>query len=350
MVDSDMDDREILAAATTPARFAAALQWLETNLLPSYRLADQKAKMFRRHHRILAVYCITAGTGAIILAILQLALQQAFRPLTTVAMVAEIVVILFAAAAVAFGLKARRNHGWIIQRHRAERLRSLKFESLAQPKLLQGDLEAWQSWVRAQLAEIHRQQTLEQVVQWSSSLGVEPELTSIENLPSDSKLASNIAAYYVAKRVAHQARYFTQRRDDCHRQAGHWPHRGAWFFFGSVTCVLLHVGIDVWILQHPEPGNSHTAMHTLAVSLLSLAAILPVAGFGVRAWFTAFELPRSASLYGSKAKALNDTSQRILERSDDPATVLRHIAHTEHFLQHEHGEWIRLIRDTEWFL
>jgi hypothetical protein len=343
-----MEDSDVLADPATHHSISAALRILEKHLSPSYREADKRALCRQREHRHLAKSCIIAGVFAIILAILQLALQQIFKPLTTAAMLAEAAVIVFAAAAVAFGLVARRNHDWLVQRHRAERLRSLKFECLARPELANGQLAAWEIWVIARRDQILATESLAQVVDWAASLPVEPPFhEGAAPAADDLAFGRQLAAYYAGKRVGYQAAYFARRQHECHHQAGHWPHRGSWFFFGSVFCVVVHVGIDLWL--HGR-GGDHAVLHGIAVSLLALAAILPVIGFGVRAWFAAFEVPRSANLFGAKAKALADVARSLVAKPDDLPITLRHIAVTEHFLQHEHGEWIRLIRDTEWFL
>ncbi len=349
-VVNDMDDREFLSQPGLPSGLVRALGWLEEQLGPDYREADRIALARQKSHRRLAQACISAGTVSILLAIVQLALLQLFKPLGFAAMIAEAVVMAFAGAAVVFGLIARHNHDWLVQRHRAERLRSLKFEALGQPELAGGQWAEWEAWVLERRQQILAIQSLDNVVEWASSLPVEPPNPASATAAGEDRFGFHLATYYLTRRVEYQSAYFRRRQVECHAEAGHWPHRGVLFFFGSVACVLVHVVIDGWLFVNHDANGGHSILHGAAIVLLALAAILPVVGFGIRAWFTAFELPRSASLFGSKARALTGVSLSLRNGPQDLPSTRRHIAFTEHFLQHEHGEWIRLLRETEWFL
>ena len=64
----------------------------------------------------------------------------------------------------------------------------------------------------------------------------------------------------------------------------------------------------------------------------------------------AFELPRSASLFGSKRYALVSAGSQLERDRGDIALTQRHIEEIEHFLENEHREWLRLLRDSEWYL
>lgn len=70
----------------------------------------------------------------------------------------------------------------------------------------------------------------------------------------------------------------------------------------------------------------------------------------VRAWIGAFERIRSAHSYEAKHHALEKCTKDLKCDEADCAATMHHIAHVEHFIEHEHREWLRLLLDAEWFL
>jgi len=75
-----------------------------------------------------------------------------------------------------------------------------------------------------------------------------------------------------------------------------------------------------------------------------------VIGFGLRAWFSAFELPRRAHLFESKARQLDEAIERTQADRHHARKTLTHIELGEHFFESEHREWCRLILEAEWFV
>ncbi len=351
--DFDMDDPP--SDPAVDPRLGPALRHLAEEIGPRFHQADRRAIASQELHRRLANGCIGAGALAIILAIAQLALQPFGDHMPVVrdlAKTSEIIVVAAAAIAVSVGLYAKRHHEWIIQRHLAERFRSLKFQALGQPSLVAGETDPWKSWLKAEIAAIEATRTLDAVETWAASRGVEPAVPRPSSGAAPVIPPAVLADYFRSRRVEYQSAYFAGSSDRLRGQAGHWPHRAALFFFGSVGCVFLHILLHRFFGDGPEPvpGGRLDWHQVVGVALVFFSAVLPVVGFGVRAWFTAFELPRSATLFHAKHRALADLSERLQADSGDLDATLRHVAYTEHFLQSEHAEWIRLIRDTEWFL
>jgi hypothetical protein len=161
-----------------------------------------------------------------------------------------------------------------------------------------------------------------------------------------------LTIYYRIKRLDFQANYFKTRHDTYARQTGGWRHLNLPLFLASVFFVLAHFAAEFWDHHLQSVGDPHGAQvwYNIAIWCVVLAAVLPVLGIGVRAWFAAFELPRSASLFAAKHRALVRASAHLQEDSTDIAATLRHMAQSEHFLEHEHREWLRLLSDSEWFL
>ena len=81
-----------------------------------------------------------------------------------------------------------------------------------------------------------------------------------------------------------------------------------------------------------------------------LAAALPVAGIGVRAWSAVFELSRKARSFAAKHLAMHKAVARLGDGRDELPVILSHIRHDELYLVQEHREWLRLLLGAEWFL
>ena len=155
-----------------------------------------------------------------------------------------------------------------------------------------------------------------------------------------------LAGYYIAKRLGYQMHYF-ERRSQQHggqdRWLCHWP---AWCFYGSVAAVALHYLLDVLRFRSEVcEGASH--------AFLLLAMALPVVGACVRTVRVARELGRSAALFRAKHTALHNLLRHMLHTLDAiplrSGEVMCSIAACEKFLEAEQREWLRLMREAEWF-
>lgn len=328
----------------------AALQWLEANVNGPWREADLRALRSQSQHRLLAQTAIVTGTAAIALAVVQLSIKLTWLQWTSAALVLEAIAVIAAVVAVAVGLTAKYDRQWLGQRHLAERLRMLKFRALGEIWCL--DLKGWQKWVEAQLNDLKGAADFEHVEQWSGEGEVEPYDPPFTNSTLDPNSAKALTIYYRIKRLDFQANYFKSRRDTYTRQTGGWLHLSLPLFLASVFCVIAHFAAEFWEQYLKKAGNHHGAevWYNIAIWCVALAAVIPVLGIGVRAWFAAFRLPRSASLFAAKHRALVRASAHLQDDSGDVAATFRHMTQSEHFLEHEHREWLRLLSDSEWFL
>ena len=152
-----------------------------------------------------------------------------------------------------------------------------------------------------------------------------------------------LASYYRRKRLACQENYF-RKRAEALRRAG-WARRAhvpVVLFFGSVLCVVVHA-----VLYLVQEGPSRDAAQEI---LLVLGAVLPILGFGLRAWLAAFETPRQAVLFAAKAHAVAVATVHLDAAGASPSLLLSRIREDERFFENEHREWCRLQFATEWFL
>jgi hypothetical protein len=162
-----------------------------------------------------------------------------------------------------------------------------------------------------------------------------------------------LALYYRHKRLLNQGAYFDRKG----KQAGaSWAvkmrHQRERIFFVTIGFVLFHFAAD-YLAGRME--QQHFAEAARAWDLASLwgivvAAVLPVAAIGVRAWSAAFELARKARSFEAKHQAMHKAVARLGDGGDGLPVILAHLQHDELFLEQEHREWLRLLLDAEWFL
>ncbi len=346
--DFDMDDGPeiefLRRAGAHPA--ADALSFLRDAVSAPWRAADAEALRLQRHHRQIAAVAIWSGISGIVLAIGQLALAAVHSHSGVAAVLGklEMIAVIIAVLAVVFGLWAHKHHGWLGARQKAERLRMVKFQAFARPELW-SDVEAWKNWVTAEVTALSAL-TPEESQRWVNDRDqVRPELPEppCGEVPAADLMA--LADYYRLKRLEYQRAFFLRQSDRANRQSWIGTWKLSLVFFGlSVLAVAVH---NVLHLTGHREGPA--PLRPMEVTAISLAAVLPVIGFGFRAWLAAFESPRSRNLYRAKTLALDGYIQRSLADTTSVENVLHHIAHGEHFFTGEHREWCRLQMEAEWF-
>ncbi|HAB17301.1 MAG TPA: DUF4231 domain-containing protein [Verrucomicrobiota bacterium] len=351
----DMDDGPERAHLAKVGPFGQALEFLESGVQGEYAKADADASAHQRVHRWLARCSIVSGALAVMLAIIQQAVARTIPQWAGFAAVLEGIAALAGLVAVCFGLYVKHDKRWFVHRHVAERLRMIKFLALGQADLWAGQVQEWKSWVEARVADVVKIRKLdpskqfEEVKDWAKSGEAEP----VEPVPPvEPSVAPDIlragATYYQWKRVEYQARYFETQAGKLRKQVGPLHHWGVWFFFGASLAVLVHLFAD-WRAA-ATAGAVHEVWHFVGVWGLAAAALLPVVNLSRRVWIGAFELVHSASLFEAKQRALKALSAQLHRDCENLPATMHHIAHVEHFLEHEHREWLRLLLEAEWFL
>jgi hypothetical protein len=347
----DMDDGPEAEALAPFPELKAPLDWLEGKLGEKWRKADQEALVCQKRHRRLARIAIATGTAAIVLAILQLSIKLTAPSLTGVGLILEAIAIAAAVIAVAVGFWAKFDRCWLAQRHLAERFRMLKFRALGQ--LWCYETSTWRSSIEKQISDlkgIGDPKTIKKKIEnWSSDELIEPDLTTSLVCDPEPSLLGALTLSYRFKRIGYQADYFDRRRRDFKRETGHWLNLSLPLFLIGVGCVIAHFALE-YLATRRESAPLQGLLEDLAIWFVALAAIIPVLSLGIRAWFAAFELPRSANLFAAKHRALTHLTKQVVQDSGKPLPTIHHLAQTEHFLEHEHREWLRLLSDTEWFL
>lgn len=342
--DFDMDDKPEIAALSGLPRLQQAVRELQSQVVDPWRRADAAAQRHLRIHRLLAGTSIIAGTLAIASAVLQLALRTVNPALATWPMWLELLAAVAALVAVLIGVYAKHDRQWLTERHRAERLRMLKFRALGRADLWSADQSGWRTWLARQAAALNGDVTFEQVGAWARE--DRPPSPAIGSIDCDAGESEAFAAYYRHKRLIIQAAYFSRQSASHSRQVPRLHRYSLPIFIASVVCVLIHFALYLIVAGRHE---AH-ALEVLATWTIALAALLPIVAFGVRAWAGAFEHLRSSTLFEAKHRALLGVDRELSGCAADMTQVLGLVAHAENILEEEHREWLRLMLEAEWFL
>ncbi len=342
--DFDMDDGPELARADFAPRLKEALVCLQSSVFPAWQVADSSALRHQHWHRVLARITIFTGTTAIILAILQMTKAFSFTlPL-------EIVAVVAGTLAVGVGLWTKGDRKWLCERNRAERLRMLKFRALGWQELWCADHNAWKQRLDSEVARLASPVSETDLLEWSAveHIGNEPSSCAITS--TDGAALADLEFYYRIKRLDFQANYFEKRSRQYHAAARPWRHLSLPVFMISTGCVLIHF-IAHWLLAGEKLQSQQAALwEQVEVWSLVFAAILPVAGLGIRVWLGAFEPHRSANLFACKHRTVSDLSKRSANTKNDPHLWTGYVGEAELFFENEHREWLRLMLETEWML
>ena len=355
--DFDMDDQPELDSGRLAAfpTLHAALEAFQKDLVPVWKKRDTEANETQKRHRRIARFAIFPGVLAILLAIIQLALHEE-SSLTCSFSVVEFLAAVVAAVAVGWGYSKKTRDRWLAARQAAERLRVVKFRALADPQLW-CDFNAWSARWRAEVEDLSRLD-FQEAEHWVHSGCAEPTIPGTPSCPVTSANVRAIADYYRVKRQRYQGHYFVTKAGEHQRDLWLLHLRlPVCLFFLSVAFVISHVIFELPTLlrlltgtEHSEASHTEKGSHVLVTIFLALAAALPVVGFCLRAWFSAFELPRRAQLFAGKAAQLKGAIERVTTDRLHARKTFTHIELSEHFFENEHREWCRLILEAEWFV
>jgi hypothetical protein len=131
---------------------AYALGRLGATIVKAYESADRNALRHQRIHRVLTLLAAAFGTAAVLFAIAHLSgLFPAPWPTSV-----EVAAAAVASFAVLLGIAQARQTKWLLQRHKAEQYRHMKFRSLIDPDLWSGGagLRRWEDRIDEEAKKI----------------------------------------------------------------------------------------------------------------------------------------------------------------------------------------------------
>jgi hypothetical protein len=375
----DMEDRP----EQWPA-LAARLEECRQIIEPVYRKADAAAMRHQRMHQWLTKIAAFSGTLAVLVVIIGLPFHPVLRNNSSpsnqalnetpnegskqesnetsnegsskaLKIVGEIsdtlepVAALAAFAAVLLGLIVAKLDRWLVERHKAERCRLLKFGFLTDPALWGGDEQKLKDRIdqlRNEVAAIDAVRTIEEPRRWLAEVHNPPFLGDVEDYRGGELLLRQLITYYRNMRLHAQIDYFHNRIDRYASRDQFTKRLPQWLFFASVFAALVHFILN-YIAQQHDPSQQQP-WYTAAVGTAYVAAILPVLGAGIRTYRMANEFGRNVRRYESTEHMLKERD-KWLERGMDAKSLFLTLWSCEHTLEIEHREWLRLMAETEWF-
>ena len=243
---------------------------------------DQEAQKLQKLHRGAVVAAAIAGTGAVVLAIVQLGMEHhVYHPifeniLQTVVgnsasaavmgspLVLESLCLLVLIGVILFGTAMSLDRRWRELRFKAEHYRMLKFRFLHDAaRWLQASEDERGLHIFQHLTLIHsaNRDTIKKWIHWKAN--VLPVLRPPEIKP-DTPLSLELADYFRERRFRPQRDYFKNRGKQLHDLEKMLRWIGPGLFWGSVACAVFHVVLYIADRTHKpaEPAEKPTVAET----------------------------------------------------------------------------------------
>lgn len=342
---SDLRDspEDLARLASTPA-LESALKVIGEEIVSAFDEADRRALEHQRSYRRITWWATTFGTLAILFAVAELLVESLGVPdVGEWLLIAEIASLAIAALAVLRGLFAFRHENWLLERCRAEQLRSLKFTFLLDPALWSGGERGLAGWRERLHNEVEKVRILrhDDIAVIACTEQLPPSHGMISTGLPDSVSLGALVTYYDQKRLAPQREYFMNVAAHTH---GALARALPLFFFASVFLVTLHAALA--LAAHASGGKS---FHVAGTFLAAASVAIPVVWAGIRTQQGARESARNAMRARARHSALRDLEQRLLNAKGDALEAMWTMRTAEFILEVDQREWLRLLREAEWY-
>lgn len=257
-----------------------------------------------------------------------------------------VVALLFVLAALLTGKQAH----WLSERFKAERLRLLKFKLLIDPKLWHADLRdlaPWRNRLETGRRTIANQS--EGILDALKLSDAMPDLpATAEGLAVEVPALQKLLEYYRRKRLGAQLEYFERKMRQKMTLAN--PRLPPIFFFVGISLVLCH---DILEWATNEAQTRRIELTSQALILASFA--VPLGWSAIRTLRGAHEFSRNAARSHARHAALAEISRNLdtatagpPERWDRPV-IFGYLYLCEGILASDQHEWMRLMKDAEWY-
>ncbi len=304
-------------------------------LIQTYVEANKKSGDAQKWHLHWVKAAAASATVAVLLAIVQLSGKHS--PLIRVS---ELLAI--GAAIISFYIGNRTRKTWLLERHKAERCRFLKFGSLILPELYEQETQLRESCIGQLGRHVNSVKNLSyaDLENWMfAALPSPPGRISLGSLQEVRQLRD----YYRAKRLDFQSDYFYRQARRSVRSDTFWRKILPRLFIASVLCVFFHALSELHEVRWVQKLGWWTLLG---------AALLPVLSSGIRTWRSAREATRNMSRFRAKYLALNDLSSKFAEieikNNAEVEIVVRDLWYAEQIMESEHREWLQLMMEAEW--
>jgi hypothetical protein len=314
--------------------------------------ANHEAMRLQTWHRWITRFAVAGGSAAVVLAIVQL---PNWGPLETWKIEElphwEGLIALIAIVCVALGIIVAVQKKWLLERHKAEQFRFLKYHSLLSLVTNPADDRDLKHWARkaeitAKKIQSITEASLEQRIE-EFPTGGDGNLQSVLNatLTVSEQDFGEILTHYNEKRLTRQTTYFFKKSNQMQGADVSTKILPTVLFFASLVCAITHLGIDYFKgpkILHMDWAENH------AIWLIIAAAVLPVLASAIRTYRAASEYTRNKIRFFGQYVRLKEI-QDALPNLPNNNLRLTFLWRAEGLLENEHYQWLFLMYDAEWY-
>ncbi len=341
---SDVDDPPEALASSYPLHDALAMS--RELLLPIHERSSQEASRLASRLRSLTLWSVGAGFAALALLALQISLAS-WMPAPSAAATNAIRIAEAAAAALALGAG-----GWnaasgasrksVLELHRAERCRLLKYRFLVDPALWTrrgSESEDRRERFRRDAGEIQTL-TADRLADWASRDTVAFAPTLPVGSGIDTHTVHTLVDYY-------QERRLDPRLDELGRAIGRLPARdgvvrlSSALFFAAVALVAAHLFLDLPFVGLASVPRVPRAIWSAIAAVV--AVVLPALAMALRLFRDESGFASDRARLAGAHHALSELSGR-LQKASGAEAIFRELGFCEDVLETHHREWLRAPR------
>jgi len=339
-----------------PEQFGQVISYIHTSLYEDYLLHDMRAMRQQKMHRRAAYIAIVSGTFAILFSLTAIFLEakginfpkEFFHFLELTTFLIALIVITIAS------MFTRSHENWLVERFCAEEYRSRKFRALLQNSLFCSKEKPWnerytnwKTWFDGEIrtAKNRMKTSVQSCIEGEK---VSPSPPSTSGCSFDERYLQDLGKYYIGKRLETQIHYFDRRSDQLERQDDRFRVILKLFFTLGIIFVFFQLIIDNSFLK------SNAVFQALNFIIVLIMLTLPIFGFAVKTLRSSSEVARSASLYRAKRNSLVDfRNHLIIEIERVPCNweeIIKILWECENHLEEINREWLRIMKESEWFV
>jgi hypothetical protein len=331
------------------------LRYLQMEVCEPYWPSNEDAIRFQAKHQWITTWALWTGTAAVTAAIAQLIAFKTTQHETLKMVLAglEFLAAFGAGIFVVRGVKQAIQKKWLLERHKAERLRFLKYRSLLEAVTnanLGDDLRNWKLGVRRE-ADTIRWLDEDEMIRWlKENRRVKKDDESMTPAVGNEDL-NDIMEYYKRKRLEEQIKYLFRKSQRTSASDSLTKFVPPVFFVLSIACAVSHMVVDVVfgrIWPQTAPPGDMIWSDKLGLGLIIAAAVLPVWGAAVRTHRSANEFSRNTVRFKAVYHELCEFAGHLVPGAEATAK-LRWLWRSEEELENEHREWLRLMDEAEWY-
>lgn len=270
-------------------------------LVPLYNHANSDAMHFQNAHKNCMKIFILASTIAVIMALFQL-YEPVSQKYWIFFITAEVIALVTVTVTVLLDLKFRHYHmNWVIERHRAERCRYLKFFDL-----LMDDME----YFRMELERIREISDYSHLETWIRERGQTQDIARSFLHGDRSSHLEEILSYYLCRRVLIQMNYFLKRHLENRERKELWTKKIPILFISiGIFLAFLHVA---WEILERITQVDYLGIPFIGAFLLFMVIGLPIGVWMLNSFSLVFTYRAHAERYGGIYMALKDCLKREL--------------------------------------